>query len=425
MQQIARQKELLRVLVIAGLGLALGWSLGYPLMGLMIGLLVVIVLMYRTMLALYRWSLRQGPRPEDGLIGYSTDRILLREKNLKHKIQLLTGQIQRYKQGIESLHDGVVTLNADGHIVAFNSSAARLLGLRKEDIGQPVTNLLRNPRFTRYFKAGDYSSALQFDINHRRLFSLQVQITPFGDDQKVMLVKDITERKRVETMRQNFIADVSHELRTPLTVINGYLEMLGDMELPPALAKAISQMDSQGQRMKTLVNDLIQLSKLESTNSEQRGDWFDLQQLSHAVIDQLHPLSEGRIRLHCPQRIDVCGHAEEMSSVLSNLLTNAVKYGGDGQIDLNIRAGMDGVKVSITDHGPGIPAQHISRLTERFYRVDDSRESTLGGSGLGLAIVKHALDHHDTVLDIESTLGKGSTFSFTLPADRCRISEQE
>jgi two-component system phosphate regulon sensor histidine kinase PhoR len=114
-----------------------------------------------------------------------------------------------------------------------------------------------------------------------------------------------------------------------------------------------------------------------------------------------------------------------MSSVLSNLLTNAVKYGGDGQIDLNIRAGMDGVKVSITDHGPGIPAQHISRLTERFYRVDDSRESTLGGSGLGLAIVKHALDHHDTVLDIESTLGKGSTFSFTLPADRCQISEQD
>src|SRR5690606_34764374 len=143
---------------------------------------------------------------------------------------------------------------------------------------------------------------------------------------------------RVETMRQNFIADVSHELRTPLTVINGYLEMLGDMELPPALAKAIRQMDSQGQRMKTLVNDLIQLSRLESTNSEQRGDWFALHQLSHAVIDQLHPLSEGRIRLHWPQRIDGCGHAEEMSSVLGNLLTNAVKFRGDGHIDLNIYA---------------------------------------------------------------------------------------
>src|SRR5690606_7159791 len=206
--------------------------------------------------------------------------------------------------------------------------------------------------------------------------------------------------------------------------INGYLEMLGDMELPPALAKAISQMDSQGQRMKTLVNDLIQLSRLESTNSEQRGDWFDLQQLSHAVIDQLHPLSEGRIRLHCPQRIDVCGHAEEMSSVLSNLLTNAVKYGGNGHIDLNIRAGLDGVKVSITDHGPGIPAQHISRLTERRYRVDDSREATLVGSALRLAIVMRPLAQRATGLELASTLGTGSTFSRTLAARRWRSGEQ-
>src|SRR5690606_6855251 len=140
----------------------------------------------------------------------------------------------------------------------------------------------------------------------------------------VMLVKDITERKRVETMRQNFIADVSHELRTPLTVINGYLEMLGDMELPPSLQKAISQMNGQGQRMKSLVNDLIELSKLESANTEQLGDWFNLQQLGYSVVDQLQAYSENRIVFKCTQQIEIQGFSDEMSSILTNLLTNAI-----------------------------------------------------------------------------------------------------
>ncbi|MBU2037840.1 MAG: phosphate regulon sensor histidine kinase PhoR, partial [Gammaproteobacteria bacterium] len=381
---------------------------------------------FRAMASLYRWSYRQGPPPQDsGLIGYSVDKLIRREKNLKNKLAQQAVQLQRYNQGIESLHDGVVIIGQEGYITNFNGSASRLLGLRKEDSGQHITNLIRNPRFTRYFNEGDYSSSLQFDVSHRKQFSLQIQITQFGLDQKVMLVKDITERKRVETMRQNFIADVSHELRTPLTVINGYLEMLGDMELPPSLQKAISQMNGQGQRMKSLVNDLIELSKLESANTEQLGDWFNLQQLGYSVVDQLQAYSENRIVFKCTQQIEIQGFSDEMSSILTNLLTNAIKYGGEGKIEFAIRSGFDGVKVSISDSGPGIPAQHISRLTERFYRVDDSRESTVGGSGLGLAIVKHALEHHDTVLDIESTLGKGSTFSFIISSDRSRVVEKD
>ncbi|PIQ40143.1 MAG: phosphate regulon sensor histidine kinase PhoR, partial [Thalassolituus sp. CG17_big_fil_post_rev_8_21_14_2_50_53_8] len=394
--------------------------------GLILGLLTAQVMAFRAMASLYRWSYRQGPPPQDsGLIGYSVDKLIRREKNLKNKLAQQAVQLQRYNQGIESLHDGVVIIGQEGYITNFNGSASRLLGLRKEDSGQHITNLIRNPRFTRYFNEGDYSSSLQFDVSHRKQFSLQIQITQFGLDQKVMLVKDITERKRVETMRQNFIADVSHELRTPLTVINGYLEMLGDMELPPSLQKAISQMNGQGQRMKSLVNDLIELSKLESANTEQLGDWFNLQQLGYSVVDQLQAYSENRIVFKCTQQIEIQGFSDEMSSILTNLLTNAIKYGGEGKIEFAIRSGFDGVKVSISDSGPGIPAQHISRLTERFYRVDDSRESTVGGSGLGLAIVKHALEHHDTVLDIESTLGKGSTFSFIISSDRSRVVEKD
>lgn len=426
MQKVAWQREVLRILVVIGLGIALGWSAHHVLWGFIAGLISALVMTIRSMDALYRWSYRQGPPPQDaGLVGYSVDKLIRREKNLKNKLAQQAAQLQRYNQGIESLHDGVVVIGQDGYITNFNGSAARLLGLRKQDSGQHITNLIRNPRFTRYFNEGDYGSSLQFDVSHRKQYSLQVQITQFGIDQKVMLVKDITERKRVETMRQNFIADVSHELRTPLTVVNGYLEMLQDMELPPALARAISQMGSQSQRMTGLVNDLIQLSKLESANTEQLGSWFDLQQLGYSVVDQLKALAGDRIRYRCDTRIEVQGFTDEMSSVLSNLLTNAVKYGGEGAIEFSIRPLFDGVKVSVSDQGPGIPPQHISRLTERFYRVDDSRESSVGGSGLGLAIVKHALEHHDAVLDIESTLGKGSTFSFLLPDERCRVHQQD
>lgn len=424
MQQLAWQMEFLRIFVTIALGLALGWSTGYPTWGLIAGLCVSLIMIFRAMTALYRWTHGQGMAPQDGLIGFSVDRLIRREKKLLSKIADQAAQLRRYRQGIESLHDGVVILTGDeGYITTFNSAAARLLGLRREsDQGQIITHLIRDHHFKRYLKDGNYSEPIQFDIRHRKEFSLQVQVTEYGSDQKVMLVKDITERKRVEVMRQNFIADVSHELRTPLTVINGYLEMLTDVDLPPAFERALAQMDDQSKRMQALVNDLIQLSKLESDTSNSLGDWFNVKALAETVVDQLQAISNGRIQFRCFKTIEILGQTDEMNSILTNLLSNAIKYGGEGPITFTIAPFLDGVKVSINDQGPGIPARHLSRLTERFYRVDESRESKIGGSGLGLAIVKHALERLDTTLDIESVLGKGSTFSFTIPGDRCRIS---
>ena len=277
--------------------------------------------------------------------------------------------------------------------------------------------MIRHPLFVRYFDQGDFREALQFDM---RKFSLQLQITEFGYEQKVMLVRDVTERKRVESMRQNFIADVSHELRTPLTVLNGYLEMMSDMELPSSMNKAIYQMDSQSKRMTMLVNDLIELSKLESVSSERKGEWFSFTQLCHEVIDQLRDFAEGHIIMDDRAKAEVEGFPDEIRSILTNLLTNALKYGGGKDVTLKIHTSMKGLKVSVIDQGDGIPAEHINRITERFYRVDESRESEIGGSGLGLAIVKHALEHHDATLQIDSVVGEGSTFSFVIPTYRVR-----
>ena len=419
MYQSAWQGELTKVGVVITLGLASGWTVEQPLYGFLVGLIIALIISLRTMSALYKWSYRQGPAPQDsGFIGYSVDKLIRREKNLKGKLAQQAKQLRRYNQGIESLHDGVVVIDKEGYISNFNAAASRLLSLRKEDTGQHIKNLIRTPRFIKYFDKGDYSDSLQFDINNIKQVSVQIQITQFGIDQKVMLVRDVTERKRVETMRQNFIADVSHELRTPLTVITGYLEMLSDMELPNALDKAVGQMNSQGQRMKSLVNDLIELSKLESANNERAGERLNLQQLGHSVVDQLQEYGDADIHFHCTREFEIDGFSDEMSSVLSNLITNAVKYGDGSDVDFRIEDTEGAIRISVQDKGAGIPPEHIARLTERFYRVDDSRESTVGGSGLGLAIVKHALEHHDTLLEVESVMGKGSTFSFVIPPER-------
>lgn len=385
--------------------------------GLLVGLIVSQLLSIRLASSIFKWSYRQGPAPQDsGLIGYTADRMIRREKALRGRLLNQTKILQRYNQGIEALKDGVVVLNNVGHIETFNSAATRMLLLRKNDSGQHITHLLRAPQFVRYFRKADFSEPLQFDL---RTFSLQVQITEFGIDQKIMLIRDVTERKRVETMRQDFIADVSHELRTPLTVINGYLEMFADMDLPPPLTKALSQMGTQSNRMTNLVNDLIQLSKLESASRERSGVIFDLTELCQQVAGEMKGYSDtASVLVEAEDKFKISGFQEEMHSVMTNLITNAIKYGDGELVQVSLSAADLGIEVTVQDNGPGIQPQHLARLTERFYRIDDSRESAIGGSGLGLAIVKHALEHHNAELKIESVIGQGSTFSFVVPAFR-------
>jgi len=429
LHQVAWQRELFRIAVILSAGLAAGMSFGFPLWGLLAGLVVSQVIMLRSLGALYRWSHKAGPAPQDnGLVGYSADTMFRRERDLNRTIKIQRRQLKRISQGIESLQDGVLIIDGSGYITTFNRAVCHLLGLRTEsDMGQHITNLIRAPKFTKYFDKGDYSQPLEFDAPHKSNMVVQAQITGFGLDQKVIIVRDVTERQRVETMRQNFIADVSHELRTPLTVISGYLEMMQDLDLPSPVARAVGQMHGQSGRMRSLVDDLLHLSKLES-DSEMNHQWFSLFPLCSAVVDQLRAYAPAgdenltaKIALHCERDISLLGSEDELNSVLTNLITNAIKYGRkldqSAIIDVRVTRVNNGLEISVSDKGPGIPAQHLANLTERFYRVDDSRESTLGGSGLGLSIVKFALDHHGAELRIQSS-PLGSRFSFVIPSER-------
>ena len=441
MQQIAWQRELLRIVMIVAVLSAAGMTFDKPFWGALIGLVVSQVLMLKRLNELFLWSNKQGPAPIDSaLVGYSVDVIIRRERFLNKTIKKHKKQLKRITQGIESLNDGILITNQAGFITSFNRASSHLLGLRVEtDKGQHITNLLRTPSFVKYFKKGDYREVIEFKSPYRNNIIVQIQVTQFGVDQKVIIIRDVTERQRVEQMRQHFIADVSHELRTPLTVISGYLEMLADADVNPGIMRAIRQMGEQSDRMKSLVNDLLHLSKLESNNAGIGSQWFELQSLCVLGVDQLRgyipktltgeEVPEPNIDCDCASNIEVLGFSEEINSVLTNLMTNAIKYGrkeGEAaQIKIGVTSSAKGLEIAVSDKGDGIAPNHLSRLTERFYRVDESRESTVGGSGLGLAIVRHALEHHDAQLKIESTVGEGSCFSFVIPAERIRIKGSE
>ena len=254
------------------------------------------------------------------------------------------------------------------------------------------------------------------------------------------LEKKADELETTSRYKSEFLANMSHELRTPLTVISGYLEMLADADLNPAIARAIQQMGEQSERMKQLVNDLLHLSKLESNNSGIGNEWFKFNPVCAEIVDQLKAYTPAtsaqesfpQVKIQCDclagsdiSHVEIFGFEDELKSILTNLITNAIKYGhkkgqiAEVRVEINLTS--LGLEVAIKDKGNGIEASHISRLTERFYRIDESRESTVGGTGLGLAIVRHALGHHDSQLKIESTLGVGSCFSFIIPSDRIRV----
>lgn len=434
--KIALQREVLRLVLIISATVAIGTSFGQPLWGALAGLIACQIITFYRLNALFQWSNDKGKMPKDnGLLGYSVDSLYSKERKLNKLINKQKKQLRRISEGLESLNDGVLIVDSEGYINAYNLASCHLLGLKKEtDKGQHILNLIRAPIFTKFFEKGKYNKTIELESPYRSNLIVQIQIAKFGIAQKIIIVRDVTEGLRVEKMKQHFIADVSHELRTPLTVIAGYLEMLSDMEINPGIDRAVKQMNGQSERMQSLVNDLLHLSKLESNNTDTGKEWFDLKSICNLCVDQLRsytPTSlqgdkfpEAEITCDCIDNVEVLGFAEEVSSIFTNLLTNSIKYGrkeGDtAHIHIAIKNINRGVEVSFLDHGEGIAEDHLSHLTERFYRVDESRESTIGGSGLGLAIVRHALEHHDAQLKIESTVGKGSCFSFVLPNERIR-----
>jgi len=344
--------------------------------------------------------------------------------------QRLADLLERYQTSAAALPDVVVALRADYSISWFNRAAGKWLGLGPRDLGQRIDNLVRYPDFIRYLQAERYHEQVKLIMPGQSDRVLSMQIIPYGGDQYLLVARDISQIHRMEVMRRDFVANASHELRTPLTVFAGYLETLIErFHDHPSLAPALTQMQRQTSRMHQLIQDLLQISRLETLEPGQRDVAVNVPALLERILSETRSLSNGAHTIDHDE-IDadlwLLGNEQDLYSAFANLLSNAVQYTpSGGRVTASWQRIDGGCQFVVSDTGIGIPNQHISRLTERFYRVDPGRSSSVGGTGLGLSIVKHVLRLHEATLLIDSVPGEGSRFICRFPENRTLSSKHD
>lgn len=419
--------ELQRILIILAICSLIGFFSDHYALWMLLGCGIYILWMLWQMRRLNQWLLKretEHPPEASGIWGQVFDNIYQLQRDQRIEKDNLQAVIKRIQEISSALKDGLIILDARGCLDFWNPAAHRMLALNTKDQGQSVINFIRHPKFVTYFEEGNYGEPLEIPSPRFPSKHLQFQITPFGKMERLIVVRDVTQLHNLEKMRQDFIANVSHELRTPLTVINGYVETLADNNTTPSWNKPLQQMLQQAKRMSLLINDLLVLSKLETTEAGHNHKPINIEQLLAVVKSEADVLGKEKnqqLTLVCnntTKPLMLQGNEKELHSAFSNLVINAIKYTQpEGRINILLWQDQKHVYVSVSDNGPGIDAQHIPRLTERFYRVDASRNSGTGGTGLGLAIVKHVLMRHYAELKITSEPGKGSMFIcvFALP----------
>lgn len=427
--------ELLRVLAFCAAAALLGWFFGYPLLALCLVLLLGRLFQIRHLVHLRLWLANPKtyhlPEPS-GLWGLAFDALIeLQRKNRKKK-KKLTAMLAEFQASTAALPDGAIVLGSRGEIAWFNSAARQLLGLRPQDIGIRVPNLVRHPGFTEYFERGVFDGEVEVQSPVNPAKTLSLRAIRYGRGQLLLTVRDVSERLMLDAARRDFVANASHELRTPLTVLRGYLDL---MEMDAQAANGVTgalapwqsplmEMRNQTLRMEALVNDMLKLARLESGRAQMRDEALDVPALLQRVTEDARQLSKGQHQfdLAIDPTLNLLGGETELHSIFANLVTNAVRYTPPGgTIRIGWENAADGARFMVADTGIGIAQKDIPRLTERFYRVDVGRSRASGGTGLGLSIVKHAIESFDARMEIESEIGLGTTFRCIFPAHRIAL----
>lgn len=377
-------------------------------------------------------SKKMTPPSAEGLWGEVYDGIYHLQRRHRRKRKELSRLVKRFREGSEALPDATVVLDMNGAIVWCNKLARIELRLRwPADTGLRVDNIIRHPRFVEFMQARNFDQSIELvsPSNPQKIF--EYRLVPYGTENMLLIARDVSGVNQLEQMRKDFVANVSHELRTPLTVINGYLEMLPeDGDIPQAfLSRAVEEMSSQSKRMRTLIEELLVLSRIEANADGIFDNVVDVPQVLKAIEGEANSLNKERsheIQFKVDQNLLVYGSESELRSAFSNLIFNAIHYTqAPGKITVLWHRVGGNAEFKVIDNGKGIPGHHLNRLTERFYRVDKARSIKTGGSGLGLAIVKHVLAHHNSTLEISSTMNVGSEFSFTLSSEVLSNKQQE
>ncbi|MDN7127481.1 phosphate regulon sensor histidine kinase PhoR [Pseudidiomarina sp. 1APR75-33.1] len=405
----------------------IGWLIGFFWQTLSLGLLAILAWHYYFQYKLVDWLWNRRtllPPSAPGSWSYIYDGIYRTQRRSQQRRRALARILRRFREASEAIPDAAIVFRRDGALIWCNKLGQFHFGLKwPADTGIRLSNLIRHPEFISYLQKGDFSDEIYLPSPVRDDVELEIRIMPYSEDQYLLMARDVTQLRQLEQMRKEFVANVSHELKTPLTVIQGYLEMVNEdpAAMPPALLqKAVTDMVGQSTRMRNLVDQLLSLSRMDSA----RGDIFDK---VVPVPDLLKRLQQDAEQLNTAKQHELVfelsdqsmfGHEDELRSVFSNLITNAIHYTQpEGRIVVRWQPVGKQMEFSVSDNGPGIPAEHIPRITERFYRIDKDRNSSKGGSGLGLAIVKQAIDHHHCKLSINSVVGRGSTFIVRVPEE--------
>ncbi len=360
---------------------------------------------------------------------------------LKQKIQNIEQQHDRTEALLSKMVEGVLAIDRRGKAVFANTAFCKMVGLSQERIqGRSYLEITRSDQLS------DYITALL-----REDMPLEAkEITLFGPDEEknfavqasriqedhpdaglVLLVfHDITRIKKIEQVRKDFVANVSHELRTPLTALKGSTELLldGGYAKPEESKKFLEIMDKQLRNMQNLVTDMLNLAAVEETGSGLRREMVELNDLVEDILSLIRPMAEKnnqKFLVQMPhEKILLNVDPSQITDALMNLLDNALKYTQEGgTIELTVRTEQENLILQVRDNGPGIPFNQISRIFERFYRIDKSRSREMGGTGLGLAIVKHAIENHGGTVSVQSEPGSGSLFTLVLPGTAWQLAQ--
>ena len=422
------QKFIVGLVVFLAAGALIGWMYDAPLIGFLVAGFLAMIWQVRQLLSFNR-ALHTGDfdtfRYGEGIWQQMFSRFSYEHERGSRYKQLHRQVLKEIRKSTNAMPDGAVILDEGNEIEFCNRAAKTLAGLkRKKDRGQRVDNILRDPALTRLLAVNDATQTVDIVSPVKDGAWLNCRVVPYGVNQKLLLLRDVTSRMAINRMRRDFVANASHELRSPLTVMSGYLDTMADDEgLTDTWAQPVQQMQDQARRMTKIVAELIELSRLEGAGSASTEEIVDIVGLltsarkafsgqNDVPAIEVLPGSAARLR----------GNGGEIESVITNLVSNAIRHTpADGKITLDWQTDAKGADLIICDNGEGIAEEHVPRLTERFFRVDRGRARQDGGVGLGLAIVKHVLSRHEAELHVKSEPAVGSEFRCHFPAERVSV----
>ena len=411
--------------VVLVIGTTVSFVSGGAIKGTIASLLAVIMLVVIELVQFSRWTRNplSPPRMLTGLLYVPVNRLFMKVKNARGRSKNLINASKTLRTQLKELPEAWIVIKSNGSIADSNDAARDILDLPMKASGINLIEHWQDPRVETIIRSPVTDEIIEVSSPKDVNTQLEVRTHLFDDDHRLILVRDVTPLNRLLTTRQDFLANISHELRSPLTVIVGYLEALQDSATIQDTEEIVARLFSPVQRMRNLVEDLLTLTRLESSPrpSIYEMDNVNVAKIIETISREIKELDsfDHVIEMSIDDGAIAVGIQEEIYSAINNLIINAVRYTPGGEkITIRWLTVEDGYVFEVSDSGPGIAPEHLQHLTERFYRVDSPRNTKNGGTGLGLAIVKHILLRHESTLTITSTIGEGSTFGFKLPQAR-------